>query len=61
MCVCVYLYMFVVIMYIYAYMYIYYIYIFYYLTFKLLLCSSFAEIFAVRFSLDDIYQFLTCI
>ena len=44
-CICVYVY-------IYAYVCIYS-----YLTFKLILCSSFAGIFSVRFSWDDIYQF----
>ena len=53
-CVCVY-----VCIYVYVYMYMYmcvcvYKHIFYCLTFKLLLCSSFAGILSVRFSVDDI-------
>ena len=52
----IYVYVYVICVYVYicAYVYIYY---YYYLTFKLLLCNSFAGIFSVRFSLDDIFQF----
>ena len=53
LCICMYLYI-----YVYVCMYVYmHIYIFHCLTFKLLLCCSFAGIFWVRFSLDGIYQF----
>ena len=60
MCICIYVYICAYVyiyMCVYIYIYYHYYYYYYYLTFKLLLCSTFARIFSVRFFLDDIYQF----